>query len=71
MRRVCHDLKTKNISTLGFPGGIVVKHVPDNARDEALILGSGRSPGVRNGNPVFLEGPGKIQSTGLQRTEHN
>ena len=24
------------------------------ARDSGLIPGSGRSPGVRNGNPVFL-----------------
>ena len=54
MRRVCHGLKAKNISTLGFSSDTVVKHLPANARDEALILGSGRCPGVGNGNPVFL-----------------
>ena len=33
----------------------MVKHPPDNARDArdiGLILGSGRSPGVGNGNPL-------------------
>ena len=36
-----------------FPGGAIVKKLPANAgdaRDIALILGSGRSPGVGNGN---------------------
>ena len=54
MRRVCHGLKAKNISTLGFLSGTVVEHLSANARDDALILGSGRCPGVGNGNPVFL-----------------
>ena len=33
----------------------MVKNLPDNAgeaRDEGLIPGSGRSPGVGNGNPL-------------------
>ena len=37
----------------GFSGGTVVKNPPANAgdaRDEDLIPGSGRSPGVGNGN---------------------
>ena len=44
-----------------FLGGTVAKNLPANAgdsRDAALIPGSGRSPGVRNGNPLqysFLE----------------
>ena len=45
----------------GFPGGSVVKNPPVNtedARDAGLILGSERSPGGGNGNPLqyaFLE----------------
>ena len=44
----------------GFPGGSVVKNLPANAGDTNLILGSGRSPGERNGNPLqysCLENP--------------
>ena len=36
----------------GFPGGTVVKNPPANAGDMGLIPGSGRSPGVGNGNPL-------------------
>ena len=39
---------------MGFPDGSVVKNLPANvrdARDVGLISGSGRSPGVGNGNP--------------------
>ena len=36
----------------GFPGGAVVKNLPANAGDMGLILGSGRSPGEGNGNPL-------------------
>ena len=36
----------------GFPGGSVVKNVPDNAGDAGLITGSERSPGEENGNPL-------------------
>ena len=39
----------------GFPSGAVVKNVPANARDAGdmnSIPGSGRSPGVGNGNPL-------------------
>ena len=35
----------------GFPGGSVVKNLPVNVGDAGLIPGSGRSPGVGNGNP--------------------
>ena len=37
----------------GFPGGTVVKNLPANTgdtRDAVSIPGSGRSPGVENGN---------------------
>ena len=40
---------------LGFPGGSLVKNLLANAgdaRDTGSIHGSGRSPGVRNGNPL-------------------
>ena len=39
----------------GFPGGTVVKNPPAKAgdtRDTGSIPGSGRSPGVGNGNPL-------------------
>ena len=39
----------------GFPGGGVVKNLPANAgdtRNAGSIPGSGRSPGVGNGNPL-------------------
>ena len=35
---------------MGFLGGIVVKNTPANAGDRGYIPGSGRSPGVGNGN---------------------
>ena len=43
------------IVSTGFPGGTVVKNPPANAgdtRDTGSIPGSGRSPGVGNGNPL-------------------
>ena len=39
----------------GFPGDSVVQNPPSDAgdtRDTGSIPGSGRSPGVRNGNPL-------------------
>ena len=48
---------------LDFPGGSVVKNLPASAGDAGglgLIPGSGRSPGVGNGNPLpysCLENP--------------
>ena len=46
---------------MGFPGGSVVKNLPDNAGDTgdlSLIHGSARSPEAGNGKPlqVFLLG---------------
>ena len=40
------------VSLRGFPRGSVVKNTPVNAGDEGSILGSGRSPGEGNGNPL-------------------
>ena len=40
---------------LGFPGGSAVKNLPadvEDAGDLGSILGSGRSPGGGNGNPL-------------------
>ena len=48
------------IMTLGFPAGSAVKNLPANVGDSSLILGSGRSPGEGNGNPLqyaCLENP--------------
>ena len=36
----------------GFPGGSVLKNLPDNAGDVGFIPGSGRFPGERNGNTL-------------------
>ena len=36
----------------GVPGGAVVKNPPANARDSGSTSGSGRSHGVRSGNPL-------------------
>ena len=44
-----------------FPGGTEVKNLPasvEDTRNTGLILGSGRSPGIGNGNPfqyAYLE----------------
>ena len=37
---------------LGFPHGSVVRNLPGDTIDVGLITGSGRSPGVGNGNPL-------------------
>ena len=61
---------------------LVVKNLPVSAgevRDAGVILGSGRSPGEGNGNPLqdsclripWTEEPGRLQSMGSQRVRHN
>ena len=43
---------------VGFPSDSVVKNLPANARDVGSIPGSGRCPGIGNGNLLqysFLE----------------
>ena len=45
---------------MDFPGSEVVKNLPVNAgdaRDMGSILGSGRSPGVGNGDPLQYSCP--------------
>ena len=65
-------------STLGIPGGTVVKNPPANAGDPGSIPGSGRSSGEGNGNPLqnswrvsWTEEPGELQSMGSQRVGHS
>ena len=42
---------------MGFPGSSAVKNLSANAGDTGSIPGSGRSPGVGNGNHlIFLPG---------------
>ena len=41
-----------NIHHLDFPCGSVVKNLSANAGNKGLRLGSGRSPGEGNGNPL-------------------
>ena len=41
------------VVALVFPGSSVVKNLPANAGDVALISGSGRSPGEGNSNPLL------------------
>ena len=61
---------------MGFPGGSVVKSLPAKAGDAGLTLGSGRSPGEGNGNPLQYsclghpmdKEPGRLQSMGLQES---
>ena len=57
----------------------MVKNPPNNAGDVGSILGSGRSPGEGNGNPLqysclenpWTEEPGGLPSMGSQRVEHD
>ena len=57
------------------PGGSVVKNLPANAGDVGSIPGSGKSPGVGNGNPLqcscweipWTEELGRLQSMRSQR----
>ena len=56
-----------NPSVWGLPGGAVVKNLPANtgdARDTGSIPGSGRSPGVGNGNPHHYSCLGNFMDKG-------
>ena len=66
----------------GFSGGASGKEQPSNAvdiRDAASISGSGRSPGVRHSNPLYIlawripciEEPGGQQFIGSQNVGYN
>ena len=57
----------------------MVKNSSTKAGDVGSASGSGRSPGVGNGNPlqylpgriVWTEDPGRLQSMGSQRVGHD
>ena len=56
MKSSLGELPSENLQ-LGFPGGSNSKESACKAGDPCSILGSGRSPGVGNGNPLaFLPG---------------
>ena len=52
---------------LGFPGGSVIKNLPDSAGDVGLIPESGRSPGEGNGNPLQYSRLGNPMDRGAWR----
>ena len=60
--------------SMGFPGGAEVRKPSANAgdaRDAGLIPGSGRSPGVGNGNPLQYSCPeNSMDRRALQATGH-
>ena len=61
------------IKPVGFPGGMV-KSLPAHAggiRNANSIPGSGTYPGERHGSPPWTEKPGRLQSIGLRRVEHD
>ena len=63
----------------GFPGGLEDKASAYNAGDLGSIPGWKRSPGEGNGNSLWYscwkipwkEEPGRLQSMGSQRVEHD
>jgi len=63
---------------LGFPGGSDRKESACNVGDLDSIPGSGRSPGERNGNPLYYSclenlmdrGAWRATSMGSQRAGH-
>ena len=69
------DKKEDKRLNLGFSGGSVVKNLPANAGNAGSILGSERSSGRGNGNPLqhsclknpMNKEPGRLQSIELQR----
>ena len=66
------ELKFYEVETLmAFPGGSVVKNPPANAGDVGSILGSGRSPGEGNDNPLQYSCLGNPMDRGAwQATVH-
>ena len=57
----------------GARRGLAVKNLSAYAGNVGLILGSGRSLGEVNGNPLAWETPWgyRLQSMGLQRARHD
>ena len=67
------------LKCMGFSGCSVGKETAWNVEDLGSILGLGRCPGERNGNPLeysclenpWTEEPGRLQSMGSQRVGHD
>ena len=55
---------------MGFPGGTVVKNPLANAGDPNLIPGSGRSPGIGNGNQLQYSCLENFMDPGAWRATH-
>ena len=77
-----HTFPKPTVNLWGFPGGSLVKNLPDNEGDSGdmgSIPGMGRSPRGGNGNPLqfsylenpWTEKPGGLQSIVWQRVRHN
>ena len=67
---------------IGLPGGSAVKNLPaseGDLRDAGSVSGTGRFPGEGNASHSsilakripWIEEPGRLQSTGLQRVKHD
>ena len=67
---------------IGLPGGSAVKSLPaseGDLRDAGSVSGTGRFPGEGNASHSsilakripWIEEPGRLQSTGLQRVKHD
>ena len=52
--------------SLGFPGGSVVKNLPDNAGDMGSVPELGRSSAEGNGNPLQNSCLGNLLDRGAQ-----
>ena len=71
--------KLQVVSRMGLPGGTVVKYPPANAEEVSSISGSGRSPGVGDGNPLqyaclgnpMARGAWRVTVHGICRVRHN
>ena len=62
------EREEEHILRKGLPGGSAVKNPPANAgdvRNSGLIPGSGRSPGVGNGNPLRYSCLGNPKGRGI------
>ena len=55
------------VVSYSFPGDLVVKNPPANARDTGSIPGLGRSPGEGNGNPLQCSYLGNPMDRGAWR----
>ena len=72
----CMKVKSESEVAQSCP---TLKNLPDNAKDEDLIPGLGRSPGGGHDKPLqysclespWTEEPGRLQSMGSQRIEHD